>query len=255
MTGERAATTRKATGMPWRSHGITHTGSVRNTNEDAFTERPDAGLWAVADGMGGHNAGDVASRMIIDALDEIEPSDSLADYLDQIEDRVSEVNRQLVERRDNGAVSGSTVLALVACRREGRPRHLGAVLWAGDSRLYRYRRGDLQQLTTDHSRVEEYIRQGRLSREEAAGHPEGNVITRAVGAREDLALDADLCELCPGDRYLLCTDGLMKHLPDTEIAEVLEIEDVERAARELIERTLDRGAGDNTTVVIVDIVN
>lgn len=238
--------------LSWVSHGITHTGRVRRHNEDALLERPDIGLWAVADGMGGHSAGDVASQMIVDALGHINATDSLPDVLDDIEDRLMEVNQQLLEMASTGEKQltiGSTVVALVAHAR------LGLFLWAGDSRLYRHREGRLQQLSTDHSQVELYIEQGLIRREQASSHPHGNMITRAVGANEQLFLDMDLCRLKPGDRFLLCSDGLTKHVTDLELRDLLPEGDVAEVSNRLIELTLARGAADNVTVVVVDIAN
>lgn len=238
--------------LSWVSHGITHTGRVRRHNEDALLERPDIGLWVVADGMGGHSAGDVASQMIVDALGPINATDSLPDIINAIEDRLMEVNQQLLEMASSGEKQltiGSTVVALVAHAR------LGLFLWAGDSRLYRHREGRLQQLSTDHSQVELYIEQGLIRREQASSHPHGNMITRAVGANEQLFLDMDLCRLKPGDRFLLCSDGLTKHVTDLELRDLLPEGDVAEASNRLIELTLARGAADNVTVVVVDIAS
>lgn len=213
-------------------------------------ERPDIGLWVVADGMGGHSAGDVASQMIVDTLDGISEADSLPDFIDAIEDRLMEVNDQLLEMActgDKKLTIGSTVIVLAIQAR------LGVFIWAGDSRLYRYREERLQQLSTDHSQVELYIEQGLIRREQASSHPHGNMITRAVGANEQLFLDMDLCGVKPGDRFLLCSDGLTKHLTDLEIRNILPEGDIQDICTRLIELTLARGAADNVTVVVVDI--
>ena len=126
-------------------------------------------------------------------------------------------------------------------------------LWAGDSRLYRLREGELRQMTTDHSQVEQYVEQGLISREEAAVHPHGNMITRAVGATQNFFLDMDIQEMHHGDRYLLCSDGLTKHIVDFEFQEMLEKGSTEAVCKELIELTLSRGAGDNVTAIVIDI--
>lgn len=213
-------------------------------------ERPDVGLWVVADGMGGHSAGDVASQMIVDALASIEETESMPDFVDAIEDRLMEVNRQLLEMARTGAKKltiGSTVVALVA------HGDLGLFLWAGDSRLYRQRAGRLQQLSTDHSQVELYVEQGLIRRDQASSHPHGNMITRAVGANEELFLDMDLCGLKPGDRFLLCSDGLTKHVTDLEMRDLLPEGDLHEVCNRFIDLTLARGATDNVTVVAVDI--
>ena len=236
----------------WHAAGVTHRGKVRRVNEDAFILRPDIGLWGVADGMGGHRAGDVASRMVVDALLAIENSATFAIRLDRIDDAMEAVNRELVEfgvDSSKGGLMGSTV-ALLTLDQSG----LGAVMWAGDSRVYRWRHGRLEQLSTDHSQVEEYVRDGMISREEAAGHPESNVVTRALGSHAEEVLEADVCDASAGDRFLLCSDGLTRHVTDAELEAHLAVDDTEAVCGQLLQTTLDRGSVDNTTVVIVDIV-
>lgn len=237
--------------LKWQSHGITHVGKVRKHNEDSFVERPEIGLWAVADGMGGHSAGDVASQMIVDYLKEVQQSASLPELVNAVEDRLLTVNQQLLQKAMEGEkrlTIGSTVAALLAWQ------DLGIFIWAGDSRVYRRRDDRLQQLTTDHSQVELYVEQGLISREEASNHPHGNMITRAVGAAEDLYLDMDMCSLQSGDRFLLCSDGLTRHVTDLEIRDLLGEGTAEEAANHLIELTLTRRAADNVTVIVVDII-
>lgn len=235
----------------WTSAGVTHRGKVRKVNEDALLQRPDMGLWCVADGMGGHQAGDVASQMIVDTLALIDAEEPLAARLDQIDDAMEEVNRILVEQgaqSTSKGIMGSTVAILVIDR-----GGLAALMWAGDSRVYRYRNGALKQLSTDHSLVEQYVEQGLISREEASHHPESNVVTRALGGADDEVLEADLCDVAAGDRFLLCSDGLIRHLDDAEIEGVLARDNAETACARLLDWTLDRGAADNTTIVVVDI--
>lgn len=236
----------------WRSAGTTHPGKVRPVNEDSFIQRPDIGLWCVADGMGGHQAGDVASAMIVEALGAIDSEQSLAARLDAIDDAMESVNHALVVQGEHSGkgLMGSTVAILALD-----PHGLGAVLWAGDSRVYRYRNDCLEQLSTDHSQVEEYVEQGLIDREEAATHPESNVITRALGSREGEVLDADLCDVAMGDRFLLCSDGLVRHLPDQDIAKFLERGDANTACSRLLDCTLDRGSIDNTTIIVIDIMD
>ncbi len=234
----------------WHSHGITHRGYVRRVNEDSYLNLPEQGIWVVADGMGGHDAGDVASRRIVESLESIQADKPLAQRVDEIEDRIDAVNDELNalarEGQGDGTI-GSTVVALVV------EDHVGVFLWAGDSRLYRLRNGHLSQITTDHSQVEYYISQGLLTREQAENHPEGHIITRAVGSHDDLQLDADLLELRPNDRLLLCTDGLMRHINATEIEQMLAQGGPEECALEFIDLTLQRGAKDNVTVIVLDV--
>ena len=228
--------------------GRTHVGKVRELNEDAWFGREDVGLWAVADGMGGHRAGEVASGLIVDALARVDASTSGYAFLDDVRRSIEDVNRTLLARAAllaPGTIIGSTVVALLAYE-----RHFACV-WAGDSRIYLLREGRLEQLTRDHSRVQELIDQGALSREDARGHRRANVITRAVGVTDHLALDMLQGPIHSGDVFLLCSDGLTGALEDREIAALLDGDDLASAADALIGRTLDRGARDNVTVVLV----
>jgi serine/threonine protein phosphatase PrpC len=236
--------------LTWTSFGISDVGKVRRHNEDSMLERPEIGLWAVADGMGGHSKGDVASQMIIDTLKKVHEGTSLIRYIDDIEDRIMSVNKKLIEKANETTKKttiGSTVVILLAYEQ------YCVYIWAGDSRLYRLRNGELRQISTDHSQVELYIEQGLISREEAASHPHGNMITRAVGATQNLRLDMDIQKLARGDRYLLCSDGLTKHVSDVELEQFLPRGTVQECCQQLIDTTLARGAGDNVTAIVVDI--
>ncbi len=234
----------------WSSTAISDVGRVRKHNEDSMLDRPEIGLWVVADGMGGHAAGDVASQMIVSSLKKVHEGVELNRYINDIEDRLLEVNQKLIEKANESTrkiTIGSTVVALVTFGR------YFIYIWAGDSRLYRLRDAELRQMTTDHSQVEMYVERGLITREEAATHPHGNMITRAVGATQDLFLDMDMQELKKKDRFLLCSDGLTKHVTDLEIQENLRQGTHAEACKRLINLTLERGAGDNVTVIIVDI--
>jgi len=237
--------------LTWRSAGVTHAGAVRRINEDAVIQRADIGLWAVADGMGGHQAGDVASQAIVDALHKFNDARSLAGRLDQVDDAMEAVNTHLLSLRGagvNNTIIGSTVAILVFGE-----RGLAVALWAGDSRIYRLRRQWLERLSTDHSRVEEYVEQGLISREEAASHPESNVVTRALGSDEGEVLEADLYDVEVGDRFLLCSDGLTRHINDRELTRFLAQGDPEDVCDALLDSALERGGSDNTTIVVVDV--
>ena len=236
--------------LSWLSYGITDVGKVRKHNEDSMLERPEAGMWVVADGMGGHAAGDVASQMIVNSLKKVHEGISLDRYIDDIEDRLIEVNKKLIEKANESTkrtTIGSTVVAMLAYDK------YCVYFWAGDSRLYRLRNSELRQMTTDHSQVEQYVEQGLITREEAAVHPHGNMITRAVGATQNFFLDMDIQEMKKGDRYLLCSDGLTKHTEDFEFQEMLTKGTAEEICKEMIELTLSRGAGDNVTAIVIDI--
>ena len=241
---------KSSTNLSWSSFAITDVGKVRKHNEDSLLDKPEIGLWAVADGMGGHESGDVASQMIVKSLGKIHQGITLDRYIDDIEDRLIKVNERLIAKARESAKNvtiGSTVVGMLAYD------DLCTFFWAGDSRLYRLRNGSLVQLTTDHSQVEIYIEQGLISRQEAATHPHGNMITRAVGAAEDLYVDFDIQRMQSGDRYMLCSDGLNKHLEDKEFEEILAVGSAEEACKALTELTLERGAGDNVTTIVIDV--
>ncbi|MFV2055690.1 MAG: PP2C family serine/threonine-protein phosphatase [Thiohalomonadales bacterium] len=235
----------------WYSAALTHVGHVRQINEDAYLDSPKAGMWAVADGMGGHHAGDVASTSIIRALRDVKPANRLSQYVNDIEDRLIGVNtrlRQMAAEHNDNRTIGSTIIALVALG-----NHC-ALMWAGDSRAYRFRDNKVLQITRDHSQVEEMVERGLLQPEDAESHPASNVITRAVGAADVLYVDVDLHELQKDDVFLLCSDGLYKHISKDEIEDLLKSDkSVQECARYLIDNTLERGASDNVTVVLVKI--
>ncbi|WP_225769738.1 PP2C family serine/threonine-protein phosphatase [Inquilinus sp. Marseille-Q2685] len=222
----------------------TDAGAVRQHNEDAFLLRPEHGLWAVADGMGGHLRGDHASRMVMDAL----AQGDAAAAIDEIRARIAVAHRALLREAaslGDGAVIGATAVILVV--RDGRY----TCLWAGDSRLYRLRDGVLRQLTRDHSYVQRLIDSGSLTPEEGRRHPGANVITRAVGASGPLELDLVEGDSRPGDVYLLCSDGLTNVVTDAEIADRLGALSCEQASVALLELALARGAPDNVTIVVI----
>jgi serine/threonine protein phosphatase PrpC len=233
----------------WQSAATTDLGKVREINEDAYANCPEIGLWAVADGMGGHLAGDLASGTIVGALKRIEKPGKLSEFVDKVEDCLLDVNKRLVNQASSdgrSATIGSTVAILLA------EQDHCVCLWAGDSRVYRLRDHKMQSITQDHSEVEEMIEQGQLLRENAEAHPAANVITRAVGAAEELFIDVELERLQDGDRYLLCSDGLYKEIAEEEICEYLQRGSCSDACRELIGAALQRGSRDNVTALVVD---
>ncbi|MGA7801905.1 MAG: protein phosphatase 2C domain-containing protein [Gammaproteobacteria bacterium] len=233
----------------WSSACLTDVGKVRALNEDACLELPQVGVWVVADGMGGHDAGELASGMIVDALRAVPSAPGLSALLDDVEDRLLDVNARLVSEaglRGGGVTIGSTVVVLLAHH-----RHCVS-LWAGDSRIYCYRDGWLTRLTRDHSQVEEWVEQGRLLREDAESHPAANIITRAVGAADELYLDAEFHDLRHRDRFLLCSDGLYKELSEQEIQDIMPRGNCADVCRALVSLALERGCRDNVTVVVVE---
>ncbi|PZN30901.1 MAG: serine/threonine protein phosphatase [Proteobacteria bacterium] len=237
--------TRPRTGFSWRSASATATGNVRAHNEDSVLDLPEVGLWVVADGMGGHNAGDVASRMIVETLAQLRRRSPPSALLDDLEDRLSEVNARLYNASlaSNGGTSGSTVVALLALE-----RHC-VTLWAGDSRLYRSRDRSLVQITRDHSEAQELLEGGLLEAYEVAP---SNVITRAVGGDRELHLDIELCELRHRDRFLLCSDGLYRELNEGDMSHHLAANDPRGACKALMKQALAGPCTDNVSVVVVE---
>jgi serine/threonine protein phosphatase PrpC len=224
----------------------THPGNVRPRNEDSHLVRSDAGLWAVADGMGGHEAGDVASQLIVKALDTIAASGSAIELLAETENRILVANRQIIElsRQRGGAVIGSTVAILLISE-----DHY-ACLWAGDSRLYLARRDMIQQVSRDHTEVEEMLASGALTADEVENWP-NNVITRAVGIQDDPELEIVTGAFEDCDIFVLCSDGLTKHVADDEILQCVSSHDAQTSSTALVELALERGGLDNVTVIVV----
>jgi serine/threonine protein phosphatase Stp1 len=229
------------------SAGATHVGCVRELNEDAFIENTAAGLWAVADGVGGAAAGDHASQVVVAALNSVGPQATTAELLAVARGKLDEANADLLAYAAQQGLEhvAATVAALLCCGGEY------AALWAGDSRIYRLRGGTLLALTRDHSAVQELVDRGVLSSEQAANHPSRNIITRAVGAMEHLELQHIEDQIEPDDFFLLCSDGLTKVASDEEIGAVLADTRPEAAPGRLIDLALARGAPDNLTVVVV----
>jgi serine/threonine protein phosphatase PrpC len=229
------------------SHGLTHIGLMRQRNEDAFLERPDLGIWAVADGMGGHHAGDFASASIVTALGAIEPAGDLDAFVEAAVCELAAVDGALRSRAAKlgpNAVIASTVVVLLAMH-----EHVEA-LWAGDSRLYRWRDGEFRRMSKDHSKVQEMVDAGLLHPEQMSRHPYSNIVTRSVGAGPfELARLREPAQR--GDRFLLCSDGLTNVVGDAEIAEELATAPPRDAALRLRDHVLARGAPDNVTIVII----
>ncbi|MHB8473093.1 MAG: PP2C family protein-serine/threonine phosphatase [Gammaproteobacteria bacterium] len=234
----------------WCSAAASDVGCVRAVNEDAFLMRPELGLWVVADGMGGHSAGDLASGMIVEALQQVAAPPALGDFVEDVAARLRMVNLALRAEaaRRGQSVIGSTVAALLTRGMQC------ACVWVGDSRVYRYRGGTLTRLTRDHTPLEDLIAQGRLSPADAERYAPSNILSRAVGAEDDLAVDVVSHELAAGDRYLLCSDGLYREVSEMEVSDVLGREDPQHACEALVSRALQQGARDNVTVIVVQVL-
>jgi protein phosphatase len=229
------------------SSGETHVGKVRTQNEDNLLARPEIGLWAVADGMGGLDAGHVASAIVIEHLQQMPIPESPATLLRDCSERMRDANREIraVASERQFGMMGTTVAILLASG------PYFACLWSGDSRIYRVRADGITQLTHDHSEAQEMLDRGLLSPDDARNWPRKNIITRAIGVFPDVELDVEHGEIETGDVFVLCSDGLTNHLQDAEIARHASNGSAQEICGRLIQTTLDRGAQDNVTVVVV----
>jgi len=225
----------------------THVGKVRERNEDSYLVRPEAGIWAVADGMGGHEAGDLASRTVVDALASIEAPASGSELLSLCKSRIFEANAQLlkISNERGGVTIGTTVTILLTFDR------YFACVWSGDSRMYRVRDNRISQISRDHTEAEDLLAEGVITPEEAKSWAGKNVITRAIGVSEFPELEVVTGAIHPDDVFIICTDGLTRHVQDSEILESATAPTPEQACDRLVLLTLERGAGDNVTVVMV----
>ncbi|SON55890.1 Serine/threonine phosphatase stp [Hartmannibacter diazotrophicus] len=227
---------------------VTKTGCVRDHNEDRLLAKPEVGVWLVADGMGGHEAGDKASEAIVSHMESIGIASSEADLVARFADRLQRANAEIRElsRSRGGALIGSTVAGLVIYQR------FCAILWCGDSRVYRIRHGVIEQLSRDHTEVQALLDRGLITSEEAQNWPRRNVITRAVGIEDEVDLDFQDDEARSGDLFILCSDGLTGHVADGEILELAEAsDDTQDLCDRLVDLTYARGASDNVTVIAV----
>jgi serine/threonine protein phosphatase PrpC len=230
----------------FRAGSATHVGLRRTRNEDSLILRPEAGLWAVADGMGGHGGGDVASRMATEALARIVLAPTAQGRLEAVEQAADDANARMraYAKAEGREIVGTTLVALIVFE-----SHFAA-LWCGDSRAYLWREGELRQLTRDHSETQDLVDRGVLDAEEAKQWPRRSVLTRALGASDALdELDRVSGRWAPGDRFLLCSDGLTAHCDEADIAAALAGEDPQAACDGLIALTLQRGASDNVTTI------
>lgn len=227
----------------------THVGLRRKVNEDSVLVRDECGLWAVADGMGGHEAGDVASSKVTEALRQLPASAGLDALIADAIVALKRVNQDLIALAGgNGQRSiGTTIVGLAIAGGEFR------CFWAGDSRAYRIRDEQIVQLTRDHSMVQDLVDAGMLRPDEAVDHPNSNIITRAVGVAPELRVDTVAGDVKPGDQFLLASDGLTRMVDDLELVANLTSATPDSAAEKLIETVLSRGAPDNVSLVIAKL--
>ncbi len=228
----------------WRSWAVSDTGKRRKHNEDSYLNKPEACLWVVADGMGGHKAGDVASQLIVNSLNDLIPSTTLESYAKEVDYCLQNVNMRLryIAAQDyQGNIVGSTVVAMVG------DSHRCGFMWAGDSRLYRFRDNHLQQLTKDHC-------EASLDGQTGWSVKSSNVITRAIGADDKLELEFEIDEVYKGDVFLLSSDGLDKELSFNEIETLIKETKLENLASTLLNEVLSRGARDNVTIIVATLM-
>jgi serine/threonine-protein phosphatase Stp1 len=229
----------------------TDVGLRRKVNEDSMLVRTDRGLWAVADGMGGHEKGDVASAMVTEALLRLPIVYGLDSLVEAAIAALGQVNRELIALAGSDDASraiGSTIVGLAIANQQFR------CFWAGDSRAYRVRDGQIVQLSRDHSLVQDLVDAGMLTPQEADSHPNANVITRAVGVAEDLKIETVSGDARLGDLFLLASDGLTRLVNDAELATELTSKSPADAAESLVAAALARGAPDNVTMVITKVI-
>ena len=232
------------------SSGLTHVGCVRSCNEDAYLEMPDSGLWCVADGMGGHQAGDLASQRIVDVLADLAHRFQGPALLHRIKSVLQMVNTELRETAKymgSNVVIGSTVVVLLL---EGEHYHC---FWTGDSRCYLWRNQQLQCITRDHTAVSEALEMGYLTAEEAYRHKRGNVLTQAIGAFDEFFVEVEQGILYENDTFLLCTDGLTKVFSDQMIADRMQARSISDINTNLINEAVSLGAKDNLTSVMLSV--
>jgi PPM family protein phosphatase len=231
--------------------GVTDAGKVRQNNEDSLLvgDGRDETLFVVADGIGGFEAGEVASRIAVDVMREMAPGDPF-------EAAIREANHRILEaaqRDEKYSGMGTTVVAVRFSGTQAQP--VAEVAHVGDSRAYLLRDGELKPVTEDHSLVAELVRSGDLTRAQASNHPQKNLITRALGADEDVQVDTSVLPVEAGDRFVLCSDGLSDMVPEDRIEQILveSREEPETPARRLLSAALDAGGTDNITIVVVDV--
>jgi serine/threonine protein phosphatase PrpC len=235
----------------WTSCARTHTGRVRKVNQDAFVNYPDKCLWIVADGIGGHKDGGIASNAIVGAFKQFEPEKTIGASTKKIYQELDRINSVLVKQAavaGENLVVGSTVAILYVNQQRC------VVVWSGDSRIYLFRRGRLKRLTYDHNNESKLLAEG-FSSEEIKVHPYAQILTHAIGGELEVYLDAQIQEIKLGDVFLLCSDGLNKEVSDSEIEHALTQMPYQQALNFLMDLSLQRGGRDNITIILAQAIS
>ena len=232
--------------LRYRSAPRTHVGLVRKANEDSMLARDDVALWMVADGMGGHDNGQWASQTLVAQFATLNLRINRNARGAAIVHAMQEGNRAINEAATGVGKQMGTTAVIVHCDADD-----VLLLWVGDSRIYRLRGGTLAQMTRDHTMVQDLVDRGALAADEAETHPMSHVLSRAVGTEPVLRYETLVDKAQAGDRYILCSDGLTKCVSDTRMAAIVGVGTIDTAADRLIAETLEGGAPDNTTVVVL----
>ncbi|TYB84400.1 PP2C family serine/threonine-protein phosphatase [Oceaniovalibus sp. ACAM 378] len=233
-----------------RHSAVTHVGRVRQVNEDSLLALPDQKIFLVADGMGGHAAGDFASQTVVETVAALPPDLPPNERMQALRGALEAAHQAIVAEsaRRGGATVGAAVVSLILAN-----GHFAA-FWAGDSRLYRLRDRAIELLTSDHSIVAEFVKAGKMTWDEAENHPQSNAITRAIGVGDEPGLEKIRGEVFPGDRFLLCSDGLNKYASFEMLRRAMQGAPIETVADKLLQLALDGGGQDNITIIVVDVI-
>lgn len=240
--------------MIWNSSEYSHPGHRRAINEDAVYSDARSRIWCVADGMGGHQNGDLASQWLVEAIASMPIYPSLDASVSELQKRIFSLNQTLYEKGGELSVGSHNKRQTVGCTfvifiSDGTHN---TCLWAGDSRLYLLRNEHLYQITDDHSVVNDLISRGVISEAESHNHPQSHVVTRALGASKALSIEKKMFTAQEGDRYLLCSDGVYNELEPNDISAALAFDDSSQSCRALVDKVLETEAGDNLTVCVIN---
>jgi len=243
---------KSSSGFTVTSGGVTNTGHVRTRNEDSILLLDDESVWLVADGMGGHHAGDFASQTIARNMGLYKQQDALEDSVLLLEENILNSNA-IIREKSTKLGKNTTIGSTVVCTYLW--QNYLFTFWAGDSRLYRYRENKIERLTEDHSYVEELVRMGKIEAKDAESHPAANVVLKAIGIDDELRMDFDYFELLNNDIFILCSDGLYKDLDETTIETIIgdNKDDMVELSQSLISRSLDAGGTDNTSIIALRV--